>query len=96
MSALHNHQLNQTERVISTFKHHIIVVLAECDKNSQNIHDANKYQKVVMLSMFCQSITNPKLTAYDQVFDIFNYQQTPLVPLRTKISIYEYLEQRKL
>ena len=46
-------------------------------------------QAEITVNLFRPSRINPKLSAYHQVFDIFDFNQTPMAPLGTKTIIYE-------
>lgn len=51
-------------------------------------------QAVQTLNMLRISRINPKLSAHDQVFGVFDYNRTPLAPLGTKFVIHERPTQR--
>ena len=48
------------------------------------------------LNMVRCSRINPKMSAYTQLFGLFDYNQTLLAPLGTKAFVHERSEQRNL
>ena len=51
-------------------------------------------QCVITLNLLRTSRINPKLSAYAQIFGLFDYNATPLAPLGTKAFVHERVEQR--
>ena len=90
LAAPHDHQLNPAERAVQTFKNHFISILQGCD------HRFPKYlwcqllpQSVLTFNLLRKSRINPNLSAHEQVFGSFNYQQTPLRSLGTLVIIHK-------
>ena len=78
----HDHRLNPAKRAVSTFKNSSIVILAGCDQRFPKYLLCQLVPPVVNPpNILRQSRINPKLSTNDQVFGVFNYQRTPLVPL---------------
>ena len=96
LAAPHGHQLNPTERAVSTFKNHFITILAGCDKRFPKYLWCQLVPKaIITLNMLPQSRINPKLPAHNQVCGALNYQRTPLALLGTKIIIHKQSDQKK-
>ena len=86
--APYDHCLNPVKRAIQTFKNHFVVILADCDSCFLKYLWCQLVpQAVLTLNMLRQSRINPKLSAHDQVFGTFNFQQTLLAPLGTNVRV---------
>ena len=95
LASPHDHRLNPAERAVQTFKNHFIAILAGCDSRfPKYLWCRLVFQAVRTLNMLRISRINPKLSAHDQVFGVFDYNRTPLAPLGTKIIIHERPDQR--
>ena len=82
LASPHDHRLNPAERAIRTFKNHLIAILHGCDKQFPAWLWRQIIPQVVMtLNMLRRSRINPKLSAYEQIFGVFDYNRTPLAPL---------------
>ena len=86
----HTHRRNAAERAIQTFKNHFVSGLCSVDTNFPlHLWDRLLPQAVVTLNLLRSSRFNPKLSAYQQLFGNFNFNNTPLAPPGTKILIHE-------
>ena len=80
---------------MQTFKNHFISILAGCDSAFPKYLWCRLIpQAVQTLNFLRKSRINPKLSAHDQVFGVFDYNCTPLAPLGTKVVIHERPKQR--
>ena len=89
------HRRNLAERAIGTFKSHFISILNGCS----NTFPAHLWcrlipQAVLTLNLLRRSRMNPKLSAYNQIFGMFNFDRTPLAPLGTEVYAYVPKEKR--
>ena len=93
--APYDHRLNTEERAINFFKNYLISNLHETDQGFPMYQwDRIIEQCKKTLNMLQCSRINPKLSAYMQMFGVFDYNTTPLVPIGTKIFIHEEPKQR--
>ncbi len=70
-------------------KYHTIAGLATVDKSCPiQLWDKFLPQIECTLNMLRSSQTNPKLSAYEDLFGTFDYNKTPMVPLGTKALAY--------
>ena len=85
----HLHRRNSAERAIQTFKNHFIARLARVNKNFP-IHLWCRLLPhcLLTLNLLRTSRINPKLSAYAQHHDTFDFNRTPLAPPGTKIIIH--------
>ena len=92
----HVHRRNAAERAIQTFKNHFISNLHGCDKDFPAYAWSESIPQCEMtLNMLRRSRINPKLSAYTQMFGMFDYNKTPLAPLGTKSLTHERPKQRR-
>jgi hypothetical protein len=92
----HDHHANPAERAIGTFKNHFTAILSGCDsKFPPSLWCHLLHQAEITVNLLRPSRINPKLSAYHQVFGIFDFNRTPMAPLGTKAIIYEPKAQRK-
>ena len=92
----HDHHANPAERAIGTFKNHFTAILSGCDsKFPPSLWCQLLHQAEITVNLLRPSRINPKLSAYHQVFGIFDFNRTPMAPLGTKTIIYEPKAQRK-
>jgi hypothetical protein len=90
-----DHRLNFAERAIQTFKNHFVSVLHGCDPHfPANQWDRLLPQTVMTLNMVRPSRLNPKLSAYNQLWGLFNFDKTPLAPPGCKVIIHERPQER--
>jgi hypothetical protein len=90
-----DHRLNFAERAIQTFKNHFIAVLHGCDPQfPANQWDRLIPQAVMTLNMVRPSRINPKLSAYNQLWGIFNFEKTPLAPPGCQVIIHNRPQER--
>ncbi len=90
-----DHRLNFAERAIQTFKNHFVSVLHGCDPAfPANQWDRLIKQTVMTLNMVRPSRINPKLSAYNQLWGIFNFEKTPMAPPGCKVVVHERPQER--
>ena len=53
------------------------------------------HQCEMTLNMLHRSRINPKMSAYTQLFGVFDYNWTPITPLGTKAFIHKRIGQRR-
>ena len=93
----HSHRRNAAERAIRTFKNHFIAILMGCDKNFPlHLWDRLLPQALLTLNLLRGSRINPKLSAYAQVFGMYDYNRTPIAPLGTRVLVHEPATKRKI
>jgi hypothetical protein len=86
----HNHRANAAKRVIRTFKNHFIAGLCSTDPSFPvSMWDVLVPQVVLTLNLLRTSQLNPKLSAYNQLFGVFDFNRTPLAPPGTWAVIFE-------
>ena len=74
LASPNDHRLNLADRVIQTFKNNLISILHGTDKHFPAWLWCQILQQVVMmLNMLRCSRINPKLSAYEQIFGVFDY-----------------------
>jgi hypothetical protein len=96
LASPHNHRLNPAEHAIQTFKNHFTSCLNGTDTQFPPHLWCRLIPQIVMtLNMLRTLHINPKLSAYSQLFGHFDYNKTPLAPLRTKVVIHERPQQRR-
>ena len=77
---------NAAERAIQTFKNHFKAILACVDPTFPvSQWDLLLEQAVLTLNMLRSSWINPKLSAHDILFGMFNYNATPIAPPGMKV-----------
>ena len=80
------HRRNTAERLIQTFKAHLIAGLCTVDpKSPLNLWDKLIQQAILTLDLLRPSNTNPHLSAYVHVHGSFDYNRTPLLPPGIKV-----------
>ena len=90
LASPHDHHLNPAERAIRTFKNHFTSNLHGTDRDFPAHQWCELIDQCVMtLNMLQRSRINPKLSAYTQIFGLFDYNKTPLAPLGTKAFVHE-------
>ena len=96
LASPHDHHLNPAERAIRTFKNHFTSNLHGTDRDFPAHQWCELIDQCVMtLNMLRRSRINPKLSAYTQIFGLFDYNKTPLALLGKKDFVYEQFTQRK-
>jgi hypothetical protein len=86
---LHNQWVNATKRAIAIFKEHFIATLATVDMLCPlQLWDEFLPQVELALNMLHFSQRNPKKSAIHDVYGSFDFNKTPLAPLRTKALVY--------
>jgi hypothetical protein len=95
LASPHDHRLNPAERAIQTFKNYLISILHGCDSNFPAWLWCQIIPQVVMtLNMLQRSRINPKLSAYTQIFGVFDYNRTPLAPIGTRTVVHQRTTQQ--
>ena len=90
------HRRNLAERAIKTFKAHFIAILSGCDPSfPKNEWDLLLEQAEYTLNMLRTSRINQKLSAYEQLEGVFNFNVTPIAPLGIKTIAYEMPTHRR-
>jgi hypothetical protein len=96
LASPNDHRLNPAERAIQTFKNHLVSILHGTDQQfpawlwCQIIP-----QVVITLNMLRRLRINPKLSAYTQIFGVFDYNQTPLALIGTKKVVHLRTTQKR-
>jgi hypothetical protein len=86
----HNHRVNAAERAIRTFKNHFIAGLCSTDPSFPvYLWDELVPQALLTLNFLRTSRLNPGLSAYNQLFSVFDFNRTPLAPPGTRALIFE-------
>jgi hypothetical protein len=95
LASPHNHRLNPAERAIQTFKNHLISILHGCDNKFPAWLWCQIIPQVIMtLNMLRRSRINPKLSAYTQIFGVFDYNRTPLASIGTRTVAHQRTTQQ--
>ena len=80
------HRSNVSERSIRNFKNHFVTVLSNTDSKFPITEwDRLLPQTILTLNLLCSSRIYPSLSAHASLFGNFDFNQTPLAPLGTKI-----------
>jgi hypothetical protein len=86
---LGNHQRNQAEHVIQTFKAHFISILAGVvDKFSLSLWCHLLEPTKLTLNLLCQLKVAPKISAYAHIHGPHNYMKKPFAPLGCAIQAH--------
>jgi hypothetical protein len=87
---LHIHRHNVTKTAIQTFKNHIIACLCTADKQFP-LHSWDRIlpQAATTLNLLRSSRLNPHLSAKEHINDTFDFNRTPMAPLRTKVILHK-------
>ena len=84
------HRRNSAERAVRTFNNRLISSLCTVENLFPfYLWDHLLPQVTMSINMLRRSRLNPELSAYEQVYVIHNFEQTPLVPLGCKVQIHE-------
>ena len=79
ISAPGDHRINFSERSIQTLNNHFVSILHVCDTEyPYNQWDIMIKQTVIILNMVQTSRINPKISAYNQLWGIFNVEKLHL------------------
>ena len=91
----HLHRTNAAEKAIDIFKNHFIAGLATVDP-SFPLHLWCRLLPLATttLNLMRPSRINPKLSAYELLNGIFDYNKTPLAPPGCKVIVHENRDQR--
>jgi len=91
------HFCNIAEREISirTWKNHCIVVLCVTNPTfAMNLWNKLIPQASIILNLLQPSNLNHYLSAYIQVYEVFNFNRTPLAPPSTKFMVHKKPSER--
>ena len=92
----HVHRRNAAERAISTFKDHFLSILSAVNPSFPITGwDYLVPQAELTLNLLRNSRVNPKLSAWEFLFGVFNYNATPLAPPGTKVLAHSKPKQRQ-
>jgi hypothetical protein len=82
----HGHRQNAARRAICTAKNHFIAGLCSTDPNfPMSQWDQLLPRAELTLNLLCGSRTNPKLSAYEQLFGRYDFNRTPIAPAGIKV-----------
>jgi hypothetical protein len=74
---LHNHQVNATERAITTFIEHFVAALATVDMLCPlQLWDKFIPQVELTLNLLSFSLHNPRVSANQELYSLFNFNKT--------------------
>lgn len=84
------HRRNASERAIRTWKNHFIVGLESLNPDfPMHLWDRLIQQATDTLNMLRPNRSNTKMSAYNDLEGMFNYEKTPLAPPGTKVLVHE-------
>ena len=84
------HRCNDAVHAIHTFKNHLISGLCSTDENFPlNFWDKLFPLCLITLNLLCGSCVNPKLSTYDQFYNVFYFNFNPLAPPRNRFLGHE-------
>ena len=91
----HIHRRNAVERVINTFKNHLLAILASCNPDFPIAEwDRLLVQCDLTLNLLRSSRVNPRLSAYAYLNGNFDFNKTPLAPPGTRVLVHLKPDQR--
>jgi hypothetical protein len=86
----HIHRRNAAERAIRTFKNHFIAGLSSTNPHFPlHLWCRLVPQAEETLNMLCTSCLNPKLSAYNYLFGVHNFNAHPMAPPGIKVIAHE-------
>jgi hypothetical protein len=86
----HNHRVNAAELAIATFEEHFIAGLATVDRNCPlQLWDEFLHQGELTLNLLCYSCGYPSKSANKEVHGLYDFNKTPITPIRTKGLVYD-------
>jgi hypothetical protein len=90
------HRTNAAEKAIGIFKDHFITGLATVHPNFPlHLWCRLLPLAVTTLNLMRPSNVNPKLSAYELLNGVFDYNRTPLAPPGTKVIVHTPTDKRK-
>jgi hypothetical protein len=90
------HRRNAAERVIRSFKDHLIAGLCSIDKSfPMHLWDRILPHAVITLNMLRTSRINPNLSASTYIDGQYDYNRTPMAPPGTRIIAHETPNRRR-
>lgn len=95
LSSPYLHRMNPAERAVQSWKNNFISNLHGTDST----FPAHQWDRIIpqcemTLNMLRRSRINPKLSAYHQMFGLYDYYSQPLAAVGTKAFVHERPEQR--
>ena len=85
----HNHRVNAAETAVKTAKYHLLAALATVDPACPlQVWDEFIPQVQDTLNMLRTSRRNSKISAYQDMKGVFDFNKTPMAPLGTKGLAY--------
>jgi hypothetical protein len=92
----YSHRRNSAERVIRSFKDHLIAGLCSTDKSfPMHLWDRLLPHAVITLNMLRTSRINPKLSAATHIFGQYDFNRAPMAPPGTRIIAHENPNRRR-
>ncbi len=86
---LHNHHINTAEHAIATFKEHFVTALTTVDMLCPlQLWDKFLLQVELTLNLLWFSHCNPRVSANQELYGPFDFNNTLLAPLGTKALAY--------
>ena len=86
----HNHHINAAERAIQTFKDHLISALATTDSEfPPQLWVKLTSQVETNLNLMQASQINPRISAYEAIWGLYDWNCFPLAPPGCKAVTYE-------
>jgi len=95
LSDTYDHHAQPAERHVGTYTNHLGLILNGCNtKFPPHLWCQTIQQSEITINCLRKSRINSKLSAYIQLFGIFDFNATPMVPIGTRAIIYEDREQQ--
>jgi hypothetical protein len=92
----YSHRRNAAERVIRSFKDHLITGLCSTDKSfPMHLWDRLLPQAFITLNMLRTSRINPKLSAATHIYGQYDYNRSPMAPPGKRIISHETPNRRR-
>ena len=83
------HRRNKTERMIGTFKNHLLSIIAGVGKKyPPNLWDLLLPQAELTINLLRQANLNPKISAWDYFNGPFDFNKTPLAPAGCRVLMH--------
>ena len=90
LDPLHIHRRNAAEHATHKFKNHFVVGLASVDNNFRiYLCCTIVNQAEITIDLIQTPRTNPRLSAYAQIFGTFNFNATPMAPPGKEIKAHK-------
>ena len=89
------HRKNAAERLIRTWKNHFISVFSTTDPDLPiREWDRILSQCVITLNLLRNSRVNPALSSYAYLFGPYDFNESPMAPLGTRVIVHDKLGNR--